>query len=118
MIKHYFNQTAKRKTRLRAKLRRISDRPRLSVFRSNKYIYAQIIADQQGKTLAAVSEKELPAKAVKQSKIEKAHQLGRILAGKAKKKKIKKVYFDRGAYQFHGRVKALAQGAREGGLDF
>lgn len=91
------------------------DRMRLSVFRSNRYISAQIIDDQKGETLLSVSEKELKEKL---SRTEKAKKLGLLLAEKSKKKKIDKVVFDRGKFRYHGRVKALAEGAREGGLKF
>ena len=91
-------------------------RPRLTVFRSNKYIYAQIIDDKSGKTIVFVSEKEIETKGIK--KTEKAKVLGQTLAQKAKKKKVDKVIFDKGNYKYHGRVKALAEGAREGGLQF
>lgn len=83
----------------------MSKRPRISVFRSNKYIYCQIIDDETGKTLVAASGKQ-------------PSQVGRILAQKALKKGIKKVWFDRGRYKYHGRVKALAEEARKGGLKF
>lgn len=85
-------------------------RPRLSVFRSNKYIYAQIIDDERGITLVEANSKSL--------KIEKAKEVGKLLAKKAIKKGIKTVWFDRGKYKYHGKVKALAEGAREGGLNF
>jgi large subunit ribosomal protein L18 len=107
--------TLKRQKRTRAKLKASKDRPRLSVFRSNKFIYAQIIDDENGKTLVGVSEKELKEKGIK---TEKAKKLGEILAKKAIAKKIKTVVFDRGSYGYHGRVKAFAEGAREGGLVF
>jgi large subunit ribosomal protein L18 len=115
-MRRYKNKTIERKTKIRAKLRRLTDRLRLSVFRSHQYIYAQIIDDEQGKTLVSVNEKELSKKS--KSKIERALALGQLLAQKAKKKKIKQVYLDRGQYQYHGRVKALAEGARKGGLEF
>lgn len=98
--------------RVRAKL---SDKLRLSVFRSNKYIFAQIIDDKKGETLLSVSENELKEKL---PKAEKAKKLGLLLAEKSKKKKIDEVVFDRGRFRYHGRVKALAEGAREGGLKF
>ncbi len=90
-------------------------RPRLSVFRSHRVIYAQVIDDEKGKTLVAANEKEMKAKG---TKIEKAALVGEALAKKALVKKIKTVVFDRGHYQYHGRVKALAEGARKGGLKF
>ncbi|OGD85736.1 50S ribosomal protein L18 [Candidatus Curtissbacteria bacterium RBG_16_39_7] len=90
--------------------------PRLSVFRSVKHIYAQIIDDQKGETLVAAREKEL--KDNKGTKSERAKKIGLLLAQKALKVGIKKVVFDRNGYLYHGRVRALAQGAREGGLNF
>jgi large subunit ribosomal protein L18 len=107
----------KRKTRVRAKIRGTAKRPRLSVFRSNKAIYVQLIDDEQRKTLVAASEKELAKKTEKKiTKTEKAKLIGELIAKKALKKKIKAVVFDRGSYRYHGRVKALAEGARKGGL--
>lgn len=91
-------------------------RPRLSVFRSLTSIYAQIINDAEGKTLVSASSKEVKTKDIKKSDV--AREVGKILAAKAKEKGISKVMFHRGAYKYHGRVKALADGAREGGLDF
>lgn len=90
------------------------NRPRLAVFRSNKAIYAQIIDDEKGQTLVAASEKDLKSG----TKTEKAQMVGETLAKKAVKLGIKKVKFDRRGYQYHGRVKALAEGARKGGLLF
>ena len=91
-------------------------RLRLATFVSNKHTYAQIIDDGVGKTLVSVSEKNLSSP--KGTKTEKAKLLGQILAQKAIKKGVKKISFDRGDHQYHGRVKALAEGAREGGLEF
>jgi large subunit ribosomal protein L18 len=108
---------ALRQKRIRSKIRMNVERPRLSVFRSNKYIYAQIIDDTKNKTLVGVSEKELSAKQ-KVTRTEKAKELGIAIAKKATTKKISKVVFDKGSYKYHGRVKALAEGAREGGLKF
>jgi len=116
-----FNKSIARKIKVRAKLKKFSNRLRLSVFRSNKYIYAQIIDDKKGETLVSASEKDIKAKSEKRkakNKIETAFEIGQIIAQKALKKKIKQVYFDRGGYKYHGRVKALAKGAREGGLEF
>ncbi|OGM06061.1 50S ribosomal protein L18 [Candidatus Woesebacteria bacterium GWB1_43_5] len=90
-------------------------RPRLSVYRSSKHIYGQLIDDEKGITLVAVSDKELLTKA---NKSVLADEVGKLLAKKALAKKIKSVVFDRGAYRYLGRVKHLAQGAREGGLKF
>lgn len=95
-------------------------RLRLSVFRSNKSIYGQIIDDEKKETVVAASEKGLltDKKNKKASKIERARLVGKLLAEKAKTKGIKKIRFDRGRYRYHGRVKALAEGARAGGLEF
>lgn len=106
---------ARRKIRVKAKITGSSIRPRLSVFRANKFIYAQLIDDKEGITLAAVSDKEIKAqKAI--DKMEKAKLAGQLLAEKALKKKISTAVFDRGSNRFHGRVKAFADGARNGGL--
>ncbi|MDP3954782.1 MAG: 50S ribosomal protein L18 [bacterium] len=105
----------RRKIRVRAGFLKAKMRPRLSVFRSNKYLYAQIIDDKAGKTKVNATTKELKEKA---PKLEEARTLGKIIAEKALKVGIKEVVFDRGSYKFHGRVKSLAEGAREGGLKF
>lgn len=107
----------RRQVRVRSKITGRKDRPRLSVFRSNRYIYLQLIDDEQGKTILGVSEKNLDnIKGMK--KVERAKALGLFLAKKAMDKKIKKVVFDRGSYAYRGRVRLLADGAREGGLEF
>jgi len=113
----------KRKKRVRAKIFGTSERPRLSVFRSSKYIYAQLIDDNQRKTIVSVKSVDL-----KNQKIDKVNELtaktldafntGILIAKKASEKNIKEVIFDRGEYLYHGRVKALAEGARNGGLKF
>ena len=111
----------RRKARVRKAIReRAYGRPRLSVFRSSKQIYAQIIDDEKGQTLVAASSIE---KANRESlktgaNIEAAKVVGKLLAERAAEKGVTQVVFDRGAYMFHGRVKALADGAREGGLQF
>lgn len=105
----------KRKIRTRAKIRK-SNLPRLSVFRSNRTIYAQIIDDAKGNTLVSVSEKDLEKK--DGTKSDRAKLVGLSLAKLSHEKKIKKVVFDRGSYAYHGRVRKLAEGAREGGLQF
>jgi large subunit ribosomal protein L18 len=110
----------RRKQRVRKKVIGTDARPRVCVFRSNKHIYAQVISDHQGKTLAAVSTltKEL-ALATKQTKgVATAKQVGLALAKACKEKNITRVVFDRNGFLFHGRVKAVADGAREGGLEF
>ncbi len=91
-----------------------SEKPRLSVFKSSQHIYAQIIDDSQGQTLAAASD----LKIAKGKKAEKALAVGEELAKKALQKKVKRVVFDRGGFKYHGRVAALAEGARKGGLEF
>lgn len=95
-------------------------RYRLAVRRSNKLIYAQIIDDRVGQTLVAVSDINLkpPTDKPVDTKTARAERVGKALAAAATKKKIAKVYFDRGGFKYHGRVKALAEGARQGGLDF
>lgn len=103
-----------RQNRIRAKVKSVSDLPRLSVHRSNSHIYAQIIDDKAQKTLLGVAE----GKGVKGTKTERAKVLGQELAKQAKDRKISKVVFDKGSYAYHGRVKALAEGARDGGLEF
>ncbi len=109
-------RSKKRQTRIRTKIRSTADRPRLSVFRSNQYLYAQVIDDKAGKTLVGISEKVL--KDEKVTRVERAKALGMAIAKLAIEKKISTVVFDKGAYAYHGRVKALAEGAREGGLQF
>ena len=106
-----------RKNRVRAKAGGTPDRPRLSVFRSNRYLYAQIIDDSKSKTLVAASSKEKEASTLK-TNMEKADKVGESLAKKAARAKIKKVTFDRSGYKYHGIIKALAEGARKGGLEF
>lgn len=109
----------RRRKRVSAKISGTKVRPRLSVFRSNKYTFAQIIDDEKGITLVAANEKEAVKRSKKKlTKTERAGSVGKVLAQKALKKGIKKVSFDRGPYKYHGRVKALAEAARESGLIF
>ena len=105
---------------IRSKLSGTAERPRLVVFRSLKHIYAQVIDDTAGKTLVAAStvEKELREKFGKLKKSEQAKEVGKALAQRAKAKGIQQVVFDRGGYRYHGRIKALAEAAREAGLQF
>jgi large subunit ribosomal protein L18 len=103
-----------RKNRIRAKIRGTAERPRLNVQRSITGLSVQLIDDDSGKTLAAASTKEAKAKKT----VEGAAALGKLIAQKAKKAKVEKVVFDRSGYKYHGRVKALADAAREGGLVF
>jgi large subunit ribosomal protein L18 len=104
------------KRRVRGKIQGTSERPRLSVFRSNKQIYVQIIDDREGRTLAAAG--SLGDDAAKGAKIEQAAAVGKMIAEKAKAAGIEQVVFDRNGYLYHGRVKTLAEAAREGGLKF
>lgn len=104
--------------RIRKKISGTSSKPRLSVFRSNSDIYAQLIDDTNGATIAAASSKQKDISAQKAPKIEKSKMVGEAIAKKATELGIKNVVFDRSGYIYHGRVKAVADGAREGGLDF
>ena len=125
----------RRHRRVRAKIYGTAGAPRLCVFRSAKHIYAQLIDDEKGKTLAAASDLELKAKSpafakasagkqkskteeVRTMKTAVASEVGKLIAKKALEKKIEKVVFDRGGCKYHGRIKALAEGAREAGLKF
>ncbi len=107
-------------SRIRKKLAGTSERPRLAVFRSQSHIYAQIIDDDGGKTLAAASslDKDLRAQSKRGANIAAAKAVGNLIATRAKEKGIQAVVFDRGGFQYHGRIKALADAAREGGLKF
>lgn len=107
-----------RKRRVRVKVKGVQVCPRLSVFRSGRYIYVQIIDDEKRVTLAEANSKTIEKAASGETKIEKAGRVGVILAEKAKKIGVSRVVFDRGGYKYHGRVKALAEGARRGGLIF
>ena len=107
----------RRHRRIRGKVAGTAERPRLAVFRSNKGIFAQLIDDESGRTLAGASWLGLK-KSFKGNRIEQAGEVGKTLAEAAKKAGIEAVVFDRGGYLYHGRVKALAEGAREGGLKF
>jgi large subunit ribosomal protein L18 len=105
----------RRKARIRAKISGTADRPRLTVFRSLKAIYAQVVDDTTGKILASASDLKSKEKG---TKVEKAKNVGLEIAKKAKDLKIETVVFDRNKYKYHGRVAAVAEGAREGGLKF
>ena len=137
MGKSKLEKLKKRKKRVRGKLFGTKTKPRLSVYRSNNHIYAQLINDEKGETVIAVSDivkskkssvknsGKKNSKKIKSgsalidlSKVELARETGKKLAALAVKRKIKMVQFDRGGYKYHGRVKALADGAREGGLKF
>ena len=113
-------QRQRRKRRVRGKVNGTAERPRLTVFRSNKNIYAQIIDDTTGRTLAAAStlDKDVKAKVKNGATAEAAAAIGKLIAERGSKAGVGEVVFDRGAYIYHGRVKALADAAREGGLQF
>lgn len=105
----------RRHGRVRAKISGSAARPRLSVFRSNRGMFLQLINDENGQTLVSARTQEIKSAG---AKIDKALELGKLIADKAKAKNITSVVFDRGCYKYHGRVKAVADGAREGGLQF
>ena len=119
MIKKESRNSARlmRHARIRSKISGTSEVPRLSVFRSNKQIYAQIIDDEKKSTLVSASSLDKSLKLENGGNIEAAKAVGKLLAEKAKKAKITKVVFDRGGYLYHGRVQALAEAARENGLE-
>jgi large subunit ribosomal protein L18 len=106
----------RRQKRSKQKIYGTTMRPRLTVFRSNRYVYVQLIDDDKQETIVGLSEKHIEVKAVK--KVEIGKELGKLLAEKAKKKKVEAIVFDRRGYAYHGIVKAVAEGAREGGLQF
>ena len=106
----------KRRRRVRSKVTGTAERPRISVFRSNRGVFAQLVDDDAGRTIASVQWTEADLRSLKP--MEQATEAGKLLASRAKAAGIDTVVFDRGGYQYHGRVKALAEGAREGGLTF
>jgi large subunit ribosomal protein L18 len=108
----------KRHDRIRLRVEGTGSRPRLAVFRSNTHIYAQVIDDGTGKTLAAASTVEKELRGSKQTKTEEAAVVGRLLAERAKTAGVERVVFDRAGFRYHGRIKSLADAAREAGLDF
>jgi large subunit ribosomal protein L18 len=107
---------ARRKRRIRGKITGVAERPRLAVFRSNKAIYAQVVDDTAGATLATARSTEVDGAGLDKSAV--AKKVGLLVAERAKEKGIGRVVFDRSGYLYHGRVQALAEGAREGGLEF
>jgi len=111
---------AKRHNRVRRRVKGTSDCPRLNVFRSLQHIYAQVVDDEKGHTLVAASSLELSDKAGPnyENKVDSAKVVGKLLAERAISKGVRRVVFDRGGYKYHGRVKHLAEGAREAGLEF
>src|SRR3954462_13395340 len=106
----------KRRRRVRSKVYGTASRPRISVFRSNRGLFVQLIDDDAGRTLASVQWTESALRSLKP--MEQASEAGKLLAARAKEAGVDTAVFDRGGYQYHGRVKALAEGAREGGLKF
>jgi len=110
----------KRHQRVRRSVVGVSERPRLNVFRSLSHTYAQIVDDAKGRTLVSAStlDEEVKAKVTSGGTVDAAKAVGELLAQRAKKKRIKRVVFDRGGYKYHGRVKSVADAARQGGLEF
>lgn len=108
-------KSQRRKIKIRAKIKGSKIRPRLSVFKSNKGMFLQLIDDNEGKTLASAHRQEIKSKG---KKIEVSYELGKMIAKKAGEKGIKKAVFDRGGNKYHGRIEAVARGAREAGLEF
>src|SRR5689334_20527492 len=109
-------QRLRRRRRVRAKIHGTAERPRISVFRSNRGIFAQVIDDDSGRTVASVSWIEADLRGL--GRMEQATRVGTLLAERARAAGVESAVFDRGGYKYHGRVKALADGAREGGLSF
>ena len=110
-------QRSRRRRRIRKKIRGSAAQPRLSVFRSSKHIYAQVVDDDRGHTVAQASSRDLGIQGSCKT-VEAANAVGKLLAERARAAGVKEISFDRGGYLYHGRVKALAEGAREGGLKF
>lgn len=119
-IKHTEQQRQRRHRRVRVRVQGTAERPRLNVFRSLRHIYAQLVDDTVGHTLASAGtlDEELRGELKKLKKTEQAKLVGQMLAKRALEKGVKQVVFDRGGYKYHGRVKALAEGARSAGLQF
>ncbi len=113
------NKKVERRTkRTRSRISGTAKKPRLSVFRSNRFTYVQLIDDENGKTLVSASTKSFGKKEASLKQLEQAEMLGKILASKAVEKGLKEAVFDRGGYKYHGKIKSVADGAREGGLKF
>ena len=115
-VRLYKDKRVRRKIRVRSKIKGTADRPRISVFRSNRYIYAQAIDDEKRHTICAYSSLKLRKDMKFKDKKEEAKEVGKKLAELLKRKKVSKAVFDRGWYAYQGRVKALAEGLREGGI--
>jgi large subunit ribosomal protein L18 len=116
-IKTQADRRARRHLRVRKRVQGSPERPRLVVFRSSKHIYAQVVDDTRGVTLIGAADTSEGIQIEGKGKTAKSFALGRLIAARAKEKGIAKVVFDRGGYQYHGRVKAVAEGARKGGLE-
>lgn len=116
-IKTQADRRARRHLRVRKRVNGTAERPRLVVFRSSKHIYAQLVDDDRGVTLVGASDTSEGIQVEGKGKTAKSFGLGALIAARAKEKGIAKVVFDRGGYQYHGRVKAVADGARKGGLE-
>ncbi|HLM28346.1 MAG TPA: 50S ribosomal protein L18 [Acidimicrobiales bacterium] len=116
--KHKRNARIRRHARVRKHVRGTTERPRLAVFRSNKHIVAQVIDDREGRTLAAASTHEADLRSGPTSNVQAATKVGQLVASRAKAAGVGKVVFDRGGNLYHGRVKAVAEAAREEGLEF
>lgn len=116
-IKTQADRRARRHLRVRKRINGTAVRPRLVVFRSSKHIYAQLVDDERGVTLVGAADTTEGIQVEGKGKTAKSFALGRLIAARAKDKGIAKVVFDRGGYQYHGRVKAVAEGARKGGLE-
>lgn len=115
MINPKVSQRKRRQIRVRSKIKGDTQKPRLSVFRSKKHIYVQVIDDKGKKTLAGISDLKIKNK---KTKTERAEETGKLIAKEIKKLNIKQISFDRGSYKYHGRVKALAEGVRKEGISF
>lgn len=113
MLKVHKTSKNRRKLRVSSKINGTAERPRISVFRSNKFIYAQVIDDVEGKTIASANSKDLETKS---NKTDQAKNIGLEIGKKLKGMKIEKCVYDRGSYRYHGRVKSLAEGVREAGV--
>ena len=118
MIKSKKDSRSKVRYAIRNKVSGTSEKPRLAIFRSNKQIYAQLINDLEGVTLVSASSRDKSLSGAKGNKIEQAASVGKLIADNAKKAGVEDVVFDRGGFLYHGRVKALAESAREAGLKF
>ena len=117
-VKTNAERRARRHLRVRKRVAGTAGRPRLVVFRSSKHIYAQLVDDDQGRTLLGASDRSEGVEIEGRGKVAKSFALGRLIATRAKERGVTRVVFDRGGYLYHGRVKAVADGARKGGLEF